>query len=472
MKYDFIAIREPEIPQAVEPVFQHVITTYAGEANKTVGLWRHVPEGVLDYKPHDKTNSIRTILIHQLLSERRFFAQFVGTEEPPVEELLPAGEKPVVQAYIDKYLWLVRRRFPQLAAGTTLWWLEQRNFFGDLQRERIWIFWRHSTTYVPSQDTGTILAAFGRAACPNNLWTFRRCDVERSGSNLFIGGSKARRHIAQPPSDDNAMIHLPNLLFAAVNEQVSLVFIELGAAVMGLAVLARLAHWLGFSAIPLYLLGGLAFGNGGLIPLQFTQEFVHVGAEIGVILLLFMLGLEYSGEELRANLRSGFPAGMVDFALNFPPGFIAGLLLGWSPLAAVLLGGVTYISSSGIIARVLEELKRLNNPETPTILSLLVLEDLAMAVYLPLVAVLLIGQGLLAGIMSVLVALITVSVVLFVALRYGKALSRLVAHGSDEVILLSTFGLVLVVAGIAQRLQVSAAVGAFLVGVARYPAPL
>jgi monovalent cation:H+ antiporter-2, CPA2 family len=262
------------------------------------------------------------------------------------------------------------------------------------------------------------------------------------------------------------MTHVPHLLFAAATEQVSLVFIELGAAVMGLAVLARLAHRLGFSAIPLYLLGGLAFGNGGLLPLQFTQEFVHVGAEIGVILLLFMLGLEYSGEELRANLRSGFPAGMMDLVLNFPPGFFAGLLLGWSPLAAVLLGGVTYISSSGIIARVLEELKRLNNPETPTILSILVLEDLAMAVYLPLVAVLLIGQGLLIGIISVLVALITVSVVLFVALRYGKALSRIVAHGSDEVILLSTFGLVLVVAGIAQRLQVSAAVGAFLVGIA------
>src|ERR1700722_12005157 len=106
-------------------------------------------------------------------------------------------------------------------------------------------------------------------------------------------------------------------LLAAVDNQVSLVFIELGAAVIGLAVLARLAHRLGFSAIPLYLLGGLAFGNGGLLPLQFTQEFVHVGAEIGVILLLFMLGLEYSGEELQANLRASFSAGMVDLALNF-----------------------------------------------------------------------------------------------------------------------------------------------------------
>jgi uncharacterized damage-inducible protein DinB len=105
-------------------------------------VWRAVPDDLLDFKPHEKTNSIRTILVHQLLSERRFFAQFVGTEEPPVEELLPAGDKPVVQAYLDKYIGLVKRRLPQLAPGTAAWWLESRPFFGGLKRERIWVFWR------------------------------------------------------------------------------------------------------------------------------------------------------------------------------------------------------------------------------------------------------------------------------------------------------------------------------------------
>ena len=256
-------------------------------------------------------------------------------------------------------------------------------------------------------------------------------------------------------------------LYAAAHVDVAWVFIELGIAVLALATLARIAHRFGFSAIPLFLIGGLAFGNGGLIPLSFTEDFIHVGAEIGVILLLFMLGLEYSGAELRANLRTGFRAGVVDCLLNFPLWFhVAGLLLWLGPLASLLLGGVTYISSSGIIARVLEELRRLSNPETPTILSILVLEDLAMAVFLPVVAVLLIGQGFVAGVVSVSIALLTVGVVLFVALRHGEAISRVVFHKSDEVVLLSTFGVVLVVAGIAQRLQVSAAVGAFLVGVA------
>src|SRR5262245_20619929 len=122
MQYDFIAIPDAEIPQAAEPVFQHLVTTYASEANKTVSMSRAVPDGLLDFKPHEKTNSIRTIMAHQLLSERRFFAQYVGTEEPPVEVLLPTGEKPVVQAYIEKYICLVKDRLPQLASGTTSWW--------------------------------------------------------------------------------------------------------------------------------------------------------------------------------------------------------------------------------------------------------------------------------------------------------------------------------------------------------------
>src|SRR5438128_5203554 len=106
MHYDFIALPDADVPQAVEPVFQHAVTTYASETNKTASVWRAVPDDLLDFKPHEKTNTVRTIFNHQLLSERRFFAQFVGTEEPPVEELLPAGEAPAVAAYLEKYVGL------------------------------------------------------------------------------------------------------------------------------------------------------------------------------------------------------------------------------------------------------------------------------------------------------------------------------------------------------------------------------
>jgi CPA2 family monovalent cation:H+ antiporter-2 len=249
-------------------------------------------------------------------------------------------------------------------------------------------------------------------------------------------------------------------------QDLSRILIELGLIVVSLAILARIASRWGFSAIPLYLLAGLAFGKGGLAPLNLSAGFTHIGAEIGVLLLLFMLGLEYTGAELVANLRSALPAAIVDFALNFTPGLLAGLLLKWKPLAAVLLGGVTYVSSSGVIAKVLAELRRLNNPETPAVLSILVLEDLAMAVYLPLVAVLLAGGGPERMAMSVSLALATVLLVLTLAVRYGVPLSRVVAHQSDEIVLLTIFGAVLLVAGAAQRLQVSAAIGAFLVGIA------
>jgi uncharacterized damage-inducible protein DinB len=142
MHYDFVAIPDAEVPRAVEPLLQHIVTTYASETNKTVSMWRAVPQERLDFKPHERVNTIRTIMVHQLLSERRFFAQFVGTDEPPVEELTPPGDNPAVAAYIEKYLWLAKRRLPQFAAATAEWWLAEMPFFGGLRRQRIWTFWR------------------------------------------------------------------------------------------------------------------------------------------------------------------------------------------------------------------------------------------------------------------------------------------------------------------------------------------
>ncbi|HEY6590836.1 MAG TPA: cation:proton antiporter [Actinomycetota bacterium] len=244
------------------------------------------------------------------------------------------------------------------------------------------------------------------------------------------------------------------------------VLLELGGMILGLGILGRLAGRLGLSAIPLYLLAGLAFGEGGLLPLVTAQEFIEVGAEVGVILLLLLLGLEYSASELVGSLRSAAPAGLVDLVLNFAPGVVAGLLLGWSVLASLVLGGVTYVTSSGIAAKVLGDLGRIGNRETPVVLSILVVEDLAMAAYLPLLTGLLVGEDLLASALPVGVALGTVALVLVVAVRYGETLSRLVFSPSDEVLLLVILGLALVVAGAAEQLQVSAAVGAFLVGIA------
>ncbi|MCT7352995.1 cation:proton antiporter [Streptomyces sp. 15-116A] len=242
--------------------------------------------------------------------------------------------------------------------------------------------------------------------------------------------------------------------------------IEFGAIILGLGLLGRLAGRLRFSPIPLYLLAGLAFGEGGLLPLGASEEFVAIGAEIGVILLLLMLGLEYTASDLVSNLKTQYPAGLVDMALNALPGAALALLLGWGPVAAVVLAGVTWISSSGVIAKVLGDLGRLGNRETPVVLSILVLEDLAMAVYLPIITALLAGVSLAAGSMTLAIALGVAGLVLFAAVRYGRVISRFVSSDDPEKLLLVVLGLTLLVAGLAQQLQVSAAVGAFLVGIA------
>jgi monovalent cation:H+ antiporter-2, CPA2 family len=179
-----------------------------------------------------------------------------------------------------------------------------------------------------------------------------------------------------------------------------------------------------------------------------------------------MLGLEYSGQELVSNLRTGAPSGALDLVLNMTPGVALGFLLGWSPVAALLLGGVTYISSSGVVSKVLTDLGRLGNRETPAVLTILVIEDLVMAAYLPLVAVLLLGAGVAQGVISLTIAIGAALLALVLAVRYGEVFSRLVHNRSDEVVLLTVLGLILVVAGGAELLQVSSAVGAFLVGIA------
>src|SRR4051794_15969337 len=242
------------------------------------------------------------------------------------------------------------------------------------------------------------------------------------------------------------------------------VYLQFGAVVFMLGLAGRLAGRLRVSTIPFHLLAGLALGALDIEALQ--GEFVQFAAGLGVILLLFLIGLEYTAEELSAQLRRFRRAGLLDAVLNFPPGVLFGLALGWEPIAAVVLGGVTWVSSSGIVAKMLADLRLIAARETPAILSVLVTEDLAMAVFVPLVGSLLIGGGVLVTLGSVTIALIAALAALVGAIRFGESLGRMVHHHSEEVVLLSALGLVLMVAGVAEKLQVSAAIGAFLVGIA------
>lgn len=256
------------------------------------------------------------------------------------------------------------------------------------------------------------------------------------------------------------------MVLAATSDDVALAFIELGAIVLGLAVLARLSDRVGVSPIPAYLVAGLLFGEGGFAAPNLSGDFLKLAAEIGVVLLLLTLGLEYTPDELRDGFRRNGRAGLVDLALNALPGAAAAFLLGWGLEEAVLLAGITYISSSGVTSKVLVDLGRMGNRETPAILTVLVLEDLAMTAYLPLVAVLVADEAIGAAAVSIAIALTATFVALIAAIRYGHHLTRAVSARSDEALLLGVLGITLLVAGLAQQIDVSAAIGAFLVGVA------
>lgn len=242
--------------------------------------------------------------------------------------------------------------------------------------------------------------------------------------------------------------------------------LELGTLLLLLALLANIAGRVGLPAIPLFLLVGLLLGEGGLYDLGASAEFIGVAGEIGVLLLLLLLGLEFSAAEFTASMRRHAPSGLVDLALNAPVGFVAGLLLGYEWQACLALAGVTWISSSGIVARLLSDLRRTGFRETPAVLSVLVLEDIAMAVFLPVLVVALSGGTVLAAVLAVAAALSVVLIVLVASRHLGHHLGRILGHDDDEQVLLRVLGLMLVVAGLTYLVDASAAVGAFLVGLA------
>jgi uncharacterized damage-inducible protein DinB len=139
MKYDFIAIPEQDVPRASSPLFQHLLDTYASETDKVISVWRSFSQADMDFRLHPKSSTVAEILKHQLLSERRFFGEFVGTPEPAASDVLPKTQE--ISAYIRRMEELARPRLAFFAPQTPEWWMQDVPFFG-LTRQRIWVFWR------------------------------------------------------------------------------------------------------------------------------------------------------------------------------------------------------------------------------------------------------------------------------------------------------------------------------------------
>lgn len=240
--------------------------------------------------------------------------------------------------------------------------------------------------------------------------------------------------------------------------------LELGVLLTVLALLGAVARRFAFSPIPVYLVTGLFLGNGGITSVAAASAFISTGAPIGIVLLLLTLGLEFSADEFASSLRRHLPSAGVDIVLNAVPGALAGWLLGFNGIGILALAGVTYVSSSGVIARLLEDLHRVGNRETPAVLSVLVLEDIAMAAYLPLFAVLASRGSWLHAVAGMVAAVAALVAAFTASYRWGHHVGRLVGHADSEQLLLRVLGITLIVAAVAESVHASAAVGAFLVG--------
>ncbi|MDI9883359.1 cation:proton antiporter [Streptomyces sp. HNM0645] len=242
--------------------------------------------------------------------------------------------------------------------------------------------------------------------------------------------------------------------------------LELGIILAVLSLLGTLARRFALSPVPLYLLAGLALGDGGLAPVPAARDFVDTGAAIGVILLLLVLGLDFTVREFTVSLRRHRSSAVIDLVLNAAPGAVAGWLLGLDASGILALAGATYVSSSGIVARLLGDLRRLGNRETPAVLSVLVVEDFVMAAYLPLLAVFASGGTWWQALLAVAAAMTAVTAAITVSWRWGQHVGRIVSHPDAEQVLLRVLGITLIVAALAEIIHVSAAVGAFLIGLA------
>lgn len=195
---------------------------------------------------------------------------------------------------------------------------------------------------------------------------------------------------------------------------------------------------------------------------------IHAVAEIGIVILFFILGLEFPLEKMMAISRKIWPSGLLDVLLNLGGAMVLAMLFGLDALSALVIGSVAYATSSSISAKMLQEQKRLANPEAEFILALLIFEDLVAPLLVSFIAAIQIGNELSAGLIAFLMLKIMLLVTGAILLgHFGfKHLNKFVEkHLQKDFIPLMTAGIALLYAGVAIALGLSEILGAFLAGV-------
>ncbi|MCY1690912.1 cation:proton antiporter [Exiguobacterium sp. SL14] len=248
---------------------------------------------------------------------------------------------------------------------------------------------------------------------------------------------------------------------------------EVGTALILVAIAAVLANRLNFSIIPFLIILGMIVGPHaptiGILDFKFIEsaEFISFLGRIGVLFLLFYLGLEFSIGKLIRSGKSIVTSGTIYLSINFLGGLLYGFIAGFPLYEVLVIAGIITISSSAIVAKVLVDLRRISsNTETELILGIIMFEDIFLAVYLSVLSGLLLGGGttLLASLTSILIALGYMLLFFIVARKATPLLNKMLKIASDEVFIIVVFAALFFIAGFSETIHVAEAIGALLLG--------
>ncbi|MBN6033511.1 cation:proton antiporter [Amycolatopsis sp. 195334CR] len=242
--------------------------------------------------------------------------------------------------------------------------------------------------------------------------------------------------------------------------------LAVGGAFLAAGVLARLGARIGLPTIPLFMLAGFLFGPNtpGLSLVDDPGE-MSVLAGLGLVFLLFYLGLEFSLDDLVAGGKKLVGAGIGYLVLNIGGGLAFGFALGWGTREALVIAGAIGISSSAIVTKLLLETRRMNNPESRLIMGIIVIEDIFLALYLALLQPVLSGADDFTAALADFGKAFAFLLVLAALARWGgRLVSKLFGSADDELLTVCFVGVAVLGAALAEEVGVSDAIGAFMVG--------
>lgn len=247
---------------------------------------------------------------------------------------------------------------------------------------------------------------------------------------------------------------------------------EVGTALVLVAIAALLAGKFKFSIIPFLIVLGMMVGPHapkiGVIDLTFIEsaEIIEFMGRMGVLFLLFYLGLEFSIGKLIKSGKSIVMGGSIYILINFSIGLLFAYLAGFPLLEILIIAGIITISSSAIVAKVLVDLRRTGNTETELILGIIMFEDIFLAVYLSVVSGLVLGDATSIGgaLTSILIALGYMLLFFIVARKATPILNKLLSISSDEIFIIVVFASLFFIAGFSETIHVAEAIGALLLG--------